>query len=54
MLQPAYVFNMGQNVKEGLVTIAKLDGQKPNLICGTEGGNIFIHSPHESLEGNKS
>jgi hypothetical protein len=30
-----------------------VDGVRPNLVCCTVGGKVFVHSPHEGvLEGN--
>jgi hypothetical protein len=30
-----------------------VDGIRPNLVCCTVGGKVFVHSPHEgTLEGN--
>jgi Bardet-Biedl syndrome 2 protein len=55
MLSPLYSFNLNQQIQEGLVTLAKFDGVKPNLVCATVGGKVFVHTPHDTkLEGNVS
>lgn len=84
MLTQAYIFSLGQQVKEKLVTIAKcfylytylvykirlikinlkrynklfcmfiVDGIKPNLICTSLGGKVFIHSPHDNTKDTSS
>jgi len=40
-------------VTPGLAILAVLDGERPNLVCCTVGGKVFVHTPHEGvLEGN--
>jgi hypothetical protein len=33
-----------------VVVISKLDGIKPQLICGTIGGKILVYNPHDESQ----
>jgi Bardet-Biedl syndrome 2 protein len=36
------------------IDILSVDGRIPSLACGTTGGKILIHSPHEVELGNSA
>ena len=50
MLNAAFQLKLGQPVTPGLVASGKFDGKSPSLACGTTGGKIIIHSPHDHIE----
>jgi Bardet-Biedl syndrome 2 protein len=54
MLIPAFTFKIGQQIHSGLVVVGKFDGKSPSLACGTTGGKILLHSPHEGNNGEGS
>ena len=47
MLSPSFILRLGQPLQPGLVAIGRFDGKSPTLCCGTTGGKILLHSPHE-------
>ena len=47
MLIPAFTFKLEQSIKSKLTTIGKYDGKHSCLTCGTSGGKVLIHNPHE-------
>lgn len=51
MALPAFTIDLGQQILRGLVTVGKFDGKTPSLACGTSGGKVLIHSPHEGSMG---
>lgn len=46
-LLPAFTIKLDQQIHSGLVTVGKFDGKTPSLACGTIGGKVLLHSPHE-------
>lgn len=32
----------------------KVDGKTPSLACGTTGGKVFVHSPHDTPIGDSN
>eukprot|EP01038_Epipyxis_sp_PR26KG_P005701 gene5701-7869_t len=51
MLSPTFTVKLGQPVLSGLVVVGKFDSKMPSLACGTNGGKILLHSPHEIQHG---
>ena len=47
MLSPSFVVRLGQPIQPGLVAIGRFDGRTPTLCCGTTGGKVLLHNPHE-------
>lgn len=47
-LIPAFQIKLGQQIQSGLVVVGKFDGKTPSLACGTTGGKVLLHSPHEA------
>ena len=37
-----------EKILKGLVALAKFDGVHTSIVCGTAGGKLFVHSPHDS------
>eukprot|EP01138_Halocafeteria_seosinensis_P000066 gb/GECG01000067.1/.p1 GENE.gb/GECG01000067.1/~~gb/GECG01000067.1/.p1 ORF type:complete len:768 (+),score=99.94 gb/GECG01000067.1/:1-2304(+) len=50
MLVPVFQLNLGNAVLDRLVCLGKFDGSSPALACGTSGGKVLIHSPHQRSE----
>jgi Bardet-Biedl syndrome 2 protein len=48
MLAASFTFDTNQAILHGLVTVAKFDGKTPSLACATDGGKVFVHSPHSA------
>ncbi|CAM9282098.1 unnamed protein product [Ectocarpus fasciculatus] len=44
---PAFNIKLGHQVQTNLVTLGKFNGSTPSLACGTTGGKVLLHSPHE-------
>lgn len=47
MLIPAFQISLNHSILPGLATIGKFDGQHASLICATDGGRLFVHSPEQ-------
>ena len=47
MLVPAFTFKLPSQISSKLLTIGKYDGKHSSLTCGTNGGKVLIHNPHE-------
>lgn len=47
MLNPSFVLKLGQPLQQGLVAIGRFDGKTPTLCCGTTGGKVLLHCPHD-------
>lgn len=49
MLVPIFTLKLNQKVFPRLVTVGKYDGKHPSLTAATNGGKVFIHTPHHRL-----
>lgn len=45
---PAFKFHLNNQILPRLATIGEYDGKHPCLTCGTNGGKVVIHNPHEN------
>nr|BAJ93985.1 predicted protein [Hordeum vulgare subsp. vulgare] len=50
MLSSLYNFKLIQPIQDRIVSLAKCDGNNPNLVCATLGGKLFVHTPHQEKE----
>ena len=45
---PTFKFTLNNTILPGVVAVGKYDGRTPSLTCGTSGGKVFMHNPHQS------
>ena len=48
MFKSAFKLRLSDPIHKGMATIGYYNGRFPSLTCVTDGGKIFIHSPHAS------
>ncbi|XP_064385528.1 Bardet-Biedl syndrome 2 protein homolog isoform X2 [Halichondria panicea] len=49
MLVPIFTLKLNQKIFPRLVTVGHYDGKHPSLTAATNGGKVFIHTPHHRM-----
>ena len=50
----SFKFTLNNTILPGCVTVGLYDGKHPTLTCGTTGGKVLMHNPHETNVNNNN